>query len=67
MKIKPIIQWAGGKTKMLKHYKTIIPTSGFTTYVEPFFGGGAVFLWMKENNPNIRYIINDVNDELMNV
>lgn len=36
------------------------------TYVEPFFGGGAMFFWLK-NNFNIEHaVINDVNSDLVN-
>jgi DNA adenine methylase len=35
--------------------------------VEPFFGGGAVFLNLKQQNPDAKYIINDINSELMSL
>lgn len=65
--MKPLFMWAGGKTKLIKKYENIIPVTGFDTYVEPFCGGGSVFLWMKQHNPNAKFIINDINDELMNL
>lgn len=37
----PIVKWAGGKRKMLSAILPLIP-SDFTTYCEPFLGGGAV-------------------------
>lgn len=40
--MKPIIKYRGGKSKELAHIEQFIPRfSG--RYVEPFFGGGAVF------------------------
>jgi DNA adenine methylase len=39
---KPILRWAGGKSRFLQLYGKLIPE--FTgKYLEPFFGGGAVF------------------------
>ena len=65
----PIIKWAGGKTVVLPKIIDLIPDSeAFDTYVEPFIGGGAVFLWALENRPNFkRFIINDLNENLYNL
>lgn len=40
-RLKTPISYYGGKQSMLKHILPIIPEH--TIYVEPFFGGGAVF------------------------
>lgn len=61
-KTKPLFMWAGGKTKMLKHYAPI-ERPVYSMYVEPFFGGGAVFL---NENPKLS-IINDTNSEIMGI
>lgn len=37
-----IFQWAGGKTKMMRHYAHLLPHP-LHAYVEPFAGGAAVF------------------------
>ncbi len=58
--IKPFIKWAGGKEKELPIILENLPTS-FNRYIEPFVGGGAVYLNI--NCPNS--IINDKSDELM--
>lgn len=43
-----------------------IPYSGYDTYVEPFFGGGAMMIHIYENNPNIKkFILNDINPEIV--
>lgn len=48
MRIKKTpISYYGGKQSMLKHILPIIPNH--TIYVEPFFGGGAVF-WVKSSS-----------------
>jgi len=54
--------WAGGKTKMLKHYAPI-KRPAYACYVEPFFGGGAMYI---NENPD-RAIINDINPEIMGI
>lgn len=64
--MKPLFMWAGGKTKMLKHYKTHLPKT-FDTYVEPFFGGGAMFITAYQINPEASFIINDVNQYIIDI
>ncbi|MBR5957502.1 MAG: DNA adenine methylase [Salinivirgaceae bacterium] len=40
--MKPIIKYRGGKSKEIPNFNAYIPR--FTgRYIEPFFGGGAVF------------------------
>ena len=64
--MKPLFIWAGGKNKMLKKYAPHLPES-FEQYVEPFFGGGAMFVWAYKQNPNATFIINDANEHIMGV
>ena len=61
LKIKTPISYYGGKQTMLKHILPLIPEHKI--YVEPFFGGGAVF-WAKE--PVRCEVINDVNMNIVN-
>lgn len=43
-----------------------IPLSGYDTYVEPFFGGGAMMVYVYENAPNVKkFVMNDVNPEII--
>lgn len=65
--IKPFYMWAGGKSKLLKHYAGIWPKEEFARYVEPFFGGGAVFSWLKHNDPTFEAVVGDVNVELVSL
>lgn len=58
--IKPFIKWAGGKEKELPIILKNLPSS-FDRYIEPFVGGGAVYLNINCKNS----IINDKSDELM--
>jgi len=59
--------WAGGKNKMIPKYELNpgIPKNGYDTYVEPFFGGGAMMIHIYKNNPNIKFILNDINPEIV--
>lgn len=60
--IKPIIKWVGGKTQSMKIlYEYIYLEKNDTLYVEPFIGGGSVFLTLQPT----RFIISDVNPNLM--
>jgi DNA adenine methylase len=68
--MKPLYMWAGGKSKMIPKYQETpgIPYSGYDTFVEPFFGGGAMMIHMAQHNPNIkRFVLNDVNQEIVNL
>lgn len=57
---KPFIKWAGGKEKELPIILNNLP-SNFNRYIEPFVGGGAVYLNINCENS----VINDKSDELM--
>ncbi len=57
---KTFIKWAGGKEKELPIILKNLP-SRFDRYVEPFVGGGAVYLNINCTNS----VINDKSDELM--
>ena len=61
--LKPFIKWAGGKTQLLPELIKRIPEDK-TEYVEPFIGGGALFLKQLENNQFEKYTINDLNKHL---
>ncbi len=57
---KPFIKWAGGKEKELPIILKNLPSS-FKRYIEPFVGGGAVYLNINCENS----LINDKSAELM--
>ena len=54
------MSYYGGKQNMLKHILPKIPPH--KSYIEPFFGGGAVF-WAKDPSPF--EVVNDISDRLM--
>lgn len=62
---KPILKWAGGKTQLLGEIEARLPER-FNRYVEPFFGGGAVFFHLASR---LRHgaVIADSNPELVNL
>ena len=57
--MKPILKYRGGKGGELSKILPFIPT--YTTYIEPFFGGGALFWKLKPK----KAIIGDSSDYLM--
>lgn len=65
--IKPLIKWSGGKYDELTIIFNNLPTY-YTRYVEPFVGGGSVY-WninITNSEEEIKYVINDNHDELIN-
>ena len=57
--MRPLIKWAGGKSSEIKYVEKIIPKH--SRYIEPFFGGGALFFDLEPE----KAVINDVSTELM--
>lgn len=60
--IKPFVKWVGGKRQLLDEIYEYMPHDGYSTYYEPFLGGGALFL---SEQPK-KAIVNDGNEELIN-
>ncbi|HCP2725518.1 TPA: Dam family site-specific DNA-(adenine-N6)-methyltransferase, partial [Escherichia coli] len=59
----PIIKWAGGKTKLMPFISHHYPHDHSCRWVEPFIGGGAVFLNMFAQNA----LLADSNPDLINL
>lgn len=59
--VMPVLKWVGGKRQLLPEITKYIPK--YTTYYEPFLGGGAVLFDIQPN----KAIVNDINGELINV
>ena len=51
---------------MLKKYQPYLPES-FDKYCEPFVGGGAMFVWAYEKNPEASFMLNDLNEGLIQI
>jgi len=64
--MKPLLQWAGGKSYMQKHYKPLYPVA-FDTYVDPFVGSGGILVQALQQNPQAACYINDSNKYLIGI
>lgn len=58
--MKPLIKYRGGKSKEIPNLIKHIPQFN-GRYIEPFFGGGALFFYLEPQ----KAIINDINSKLM--
>lgn len=58
--ISPVVKWVGGKRQLLDSIMPLVPRS-YTTYCEPFFGGGAVLFSLQPKSA----VINDANEDLI--
>ncbi|MBF6652939.1 DNA methyltransferase [Flavobacterium columnare] len=58
--MKPLLKYRGGKSKEIPHLEKHIPQFD-GRYIEPFFGGGALFFYLEPE----KAIINDINSKLM--
>ena len=63
VRLKPVIKWAGGKTQFIEKIKNKIVNEKYARFVEPFVGGGSVFMNIKPDN----LWINDINPHLFNM
>lgn len=59
--VSPILKWVGGKRQLFDSILPLIPE--YTTYYEPFVGGGAVLFHTQPK----KAVINDSNEELINI
>ncbi|MFM7450392.1 MAG: DNA adenine methylase [Leptolyngbyaceae cyanobacterium] len=59
---RPFLKWAGGKSRLIPQYLSYFPKT-FSTYYEPFLGGGAIFFHLLPG----RAMLMDINGELVNV
>ncbi|MBM6749496.1 DNA adenine methylase [Megamonas rupellensis] len=58
--MKPIIKWPGGKSGEIKNFEYLIPK--YDRYIEPFFGGGALFFHLSPQ----KALVNDISKSLIN-
>lgn len=57
--VNTLIKWPGGKSREIKNVEALIPH--FNRYIEPFFGGGAMFFYLRPE----KALINDISSNLM--
>lgn len=60
--VAPVLKWVGGKRQLLPVIEKVFPEK-FTTYYEPFLGGGAVLFHIQPQQA----VVNDLNSDLINV
>ncbi len=58
--MNPVLKYRGGKSREIPRFLQYIPND-FNRYIEPFFGGGAVYFYLEPD----KAIINDLNQRLM--
>jgi DNA adenine methylase len=64
--VQPLLKWVGGKRQLLPRLRRFYP-SRFGTYIEPFFGSGAVFfdLWGQGRLAGHPVVLIDSNPDLI--
>lgn len=63
---RPFLKWAGGKTQLLDQFARLYPTlSDNARYIEPFLGGGAVFLHVRELLDPATSVLSDENEAVI--
>ena len=65
---RPLFKWSGGKQKLLQKYTDLqfFPEPDqFDTFVDLFYGAGAVTIWIADKYPDKKIIINDRNEEMV--
>ena len=58
--MNPVLKYRGGKSREIPHFIKYIPKD-YNRYIEPFFGGGAVYFHLEPQ----KAIINDLNSRLV--
>ena len=61
--MRSALKWAGGKKKVINDIASLLPTKGKKRLVEPFVGGGSVFLNLEFEE----YLLVDMNKDLINL
>jgi len=60
--VTPVVKWVGGKRQIIDQIMKRVPKH-FSTYYEPFLGGGAVLFELQPT----KAVVNDINNELINM
>lgn len=58
--MNPLLKYIGGKSREIERFAKYIPKS-YSTYIEPFLGGGALYFYLEPQ----KAIINDINEKLI--
>lgn len=62
---RPFLKWAGGKRSLMDDILARFPEGPIELFIEPFLGGGAVFLELARQGRIRKAILNDRNPELV--
>lgn len=60
--VTPVVKWVGGKRQIINEIVKYVPKN-YSTYYEPFLGGGAVLFELQPKTA----VVNDINTELINL
>lgn len=55
-----LIKWPGGKSREIKYIEELVPSH--KRYIEPFFGGGAMYFYLRPREA----AVNDISSDLIN-
>ncbi|MEK0382195.1 MAG: DNA adenine methylase [Nitrosopumilus sp.] len=61
---KPFVKWAGGKRQLIPEIEKHLPEK-FSSYYEPFLGGGALLFHLLSKNKNLKGYVSDLNSDLI--
>ncbi len=61
---KPFVKWAGGKRQLIPEIEKHLPEK-FSSYFEPFLGGGALLFHLLSENKNLKGYVSDLNSDLI--
>jgi len=61
---KPFVKWAGGKRQLIPQIEKHLPEK-FSSYFEPFLGGGALLFHLLSENKNLKGYVSDLNSDLI--
>ena len=61
---KPFVKWAGGKRQLIPEIEKHLPEK-FSSYFEPFLGGGALLFHLLSENENLKGYVSDLNSDLI--
>jgi len=59
---RPFLKWPGGKRWLTRYLPDLLKGRTYTTYFEPFLGGGALFFALEPP----RAVLSDINGDLIN-
>ncbi|MBE2184433.1 MAG: DNA adenine methylase, partial [Anaerolineae bacterium] len=66
VKVRPVLKWVGGKSRLLPEILPRLPAS-FHAYHEPFIGGGALFFNLGTQETPRNFYLSDLNQALIDV